>query len=244
MGIRIAFIFIFTLFFINKGSSQFQSEQVASQPASSIYKGAIEYGLQHSANITRFYGEYPTHTFETWEDSYEHSRSRFTMDLGAFVNVYLTPKITILSEISFSFMGDNSLFTRTVYQDVGKFETKVYPTFALRYLKIPVSVNYLIRDGFFLQGGAYFATLLSASAYDSFWYGNAIDVDNINAIDAGLIAGFGMSTKIVMVGFRYSYGLTEVFSEDNSNLHNGVYQIVAQWKLYSDVRKRKKYEND
>ena len=236
------------LFFLgisSVGFSQFEAGEASNSSSPSKYRtGAFEYGLQNSFNFTSLVGQYPSTESNSRDITVTPVGTRFTFDFGMFGNYYVTEKVSVQFELNLSYMGAHTQTTQINYHDLGMYETTTSKSYALRYIKIPVTANYLISDNFYVQFGGYFSSLLSAKTFN-YNYG-IFDRTRIDAnpIDAGIIGGVGFDTKIVRLSMRYSYGFMNVRPEDvdDMNVKNSVFQIVAHWKIYSDVRKRAKYD--
>lgn len=230
--------------------AQFEDDPKKNQSYSStqLHKGGFEYGLQHSINFTSLVGDYPIKESVNSIEEMKPVGARFTFDIGMFGNYYVAEKMSIQFEFNLSYMGAHTQTTRTIYQDLGIFKDTKSESFAFHYIKIPLTLNYNLTDNLYIQGGGYFSSLLSAKKFD-YYYGpfDRTKLDYIAPIDLGIIGGIGFNTKIVRISMRYNFGLVDVFNDPeypNTDLRNSVFQIVGHWLIYSDVRKRMKYENN
>ena len=222
------------LLFGNSVWAQFGS--VKNDPEKTGYerKGKMEFGLQHSINFVSLVGEGPTTSFGVIETKFVPVGVRLTASVGGFGNYYLTEKLSFQFEFMFAFYGSHFSLEKKVYHDLGYFESTSKKTYAMRYIKLPLTLNYLVADNFYVQGGGYFSTLINARSYENLWsFGpNVEDVNNLNPIDIGLIGGVGIETKVVRIGVRYSYGFLNVFDNyGTADLHNSVFEVSAHWKL-------------
>jgi len=203
-------------------------------PANAQLKGKFEFGLQHSVNFPRLIGQGPKSSFGIVEIESIPIATRFTPSFGGFGNYYISNRLSVQFEIMAAFYGSHFSKEESVYQDLGFYKTSTRETYALRYLKIPVALDYHLNDQFYVQGGGYFSVLLNAKSYDGYvsFEETAKYVHYINPIDAGLMGGFGMNTRIVRVDFRYNYGFLNVFeNRGGANLHTSVFELTAHWEL-------------
>lgn len=208
-------------------------------------KSAVEFGLQHSINFTHLNGSGGPIVYSNRVENYELLRSRLTFDLGMFAIIHLSDKFAIQPEAVYTYMGGHFQKRTTYLHDLGAFEGTENESFAADYLKIALSTNIKFNERIFFQFGGYGSSLLSAEKFYPWW---EVDVDSdqtrtslsgIRKFDAGVLGGFGMSTKILNMTFRYNYGLLDVFERgelEELDLSNGVFQFVLQWKFYSDLK--------
>ena len=202
-------------------------------------QGAFEFGIQHSINFTGFTGDYNQEQIGNKLIDYKPLKRRTTFDLGLFATSYFSNALALQFEAYYSYMGAHMRKTTTVLHDVGKFEGEENESFAMDYIRVPISLIIHPNDKMFIQAGGYVGSLISSHL---FYPWNALKtrttLEGINSFDAGIIAGFGLNTNIVRLSFRYTHGLQDVFKENQSlNLNHSVMQFVAQWKLFSDLRK-------
>lgn len=208
-------------------------------------KSAVEFGLQHSINFTHMLGDGGPIVYSNRVENYELIQSRVTFDLGMFATIHVSDKFAIQPEAVYTYMGGHFQKRTTYLHDLGAFEGTENESFAVDYLKAALSANIKFNDRIFFQLGGYGSSLLSAEKFYPWWetdVGNdqtRISLSGIRKFDAGVMGGFGMSTHILNLTFRYNYGLLDVFESgefEALDLSNGVFQFVLQWKLYSDLR--------
>lgn len=203
----------------------------------------VEFGLQHSINFTHLNGEGGPIIYSNRVENYDQLRSRLAFDLGMFATIHLSEKFALQTEAMYSYMGGHFQKRTTYLHDLGAFEGTENESFAMDYIKAIVAGNIKFNERVFFQVGGYGASLLSSEIFYPWW---EVDIDKsrthltgIRSIDAGVIGGFGLSTKVLNITFRYNYGLLDVFESgdlEELNLQNGVLQFVFQWKLHSDFR--------
>lgn len=214
--------------------AQFSDVQKETEKQNLSKKGKLEYGFEHTLSFSSLVGVGPKTSFGVVETELVPAAFKFTMGLGGFGNYFFTDKLSLQFEFLFAFYGGNFRLESTIYQDLGYFKSNTKKGYALRYFKLPLTLNYTVSNGFYLQGGGYFSTMLSAKTYESaVVFDTDIEfVDDLNLIDVGLIGGVGFKTKVVNIGFRYNYGLSNVFSNyEPANLHNSVFELIAHWKF-------------
>lgn len=96
--------------------------------------------------------------------------------------------------------------------------------FNLNYIDLPLML--LIRIGVLdLNLGAYASYLVnsSVSTEGDFLGENsiALDKDNFNSFDYGLVGGLALNFDIISIGARYNYGLRQVAADTDSELFLG-----------------------
>ena len=206
-------------------------------------KNAVEFGFQHSLNFTHLNGEGGPINYSNRFENYEQLSNRLTFDLGLFAIIHLSKTIAIQPEAVYSFMGGHFQKNTTHLHDLGAFETSGKESFAIDYIKGSLSTNIKFNELVFLQVGGYGATKLSAEIFypepDLFDNREKASLTGVRNFDAGILGGFGMSTNVLNLTFRYHHGLLDVFEQgdfEELDLQNGVFQFVLQWKIHSDLR--------
>ena len=228
------FIVLAALFYCSTAFSQDESKPKTSNTA-------VEFGLQHSINFTHLIGDSGPVQFTNRTEELIPLKNRTTFDLGMFAIMHVSKTFSIQPEVVYTFMGAHFQKETIFYHDVGTFSGTENISYALDYIKGTLAVNLKFNEKVFLQVGGYAASLLSAEEFYP-WWGPDLDkqrtsLTNVNNFDGGILGGFGFSTKIVNLTFRYNYGLTDVFKKNEDiDLSNGVLQFVVQWKFFSDYR--------
>jgi len=228
-------------FFFVAATSSFSQE--SSPPTATInYKGAFEFGFQHSINLTTLVGKNNSYRIGNRIIEINPVGRRLTFDIGMFSHLYLSRKFSIDFEILYSYMGSPIEKKTTVLHDLGEISGSENCTYAFQYFKFPVILKAHPTEKFSVEFGGYIATLLAANERYRWESGTGYSresLDGISSYDAGIVAGVGFDMKILNLGFRYNYGLVNVFEEKGTlDLRNSVFQVVAQWKLYSDIKKQ------
>lgn len=203
----------------------------------------VEFGLQHSINFTHLSGTGGPIVYSNRVENYDQLRSRLTFDLGMFATIHLSEKFALQTEAMYSYMGGHFQKRTTYLHDLGAFEGVENESIAVDYIKAIVALNIKFNERVFFQAGGYGASLLSSEIFYPWW---EVEIDKsrthisgVRNIDAGIVGGFGMSTKVLNMIFRYNYGMLDVFESgdlEELDLKNGVLQFVFQWKFYSDFR--------
>lgn len=199
-------------------------------------KGAINFGLVHSFNNTTFHGTFPDDSYLSRVENVYPS-SRFTINLGLGIDYFLSQNTSLQFDLVFSPEGARIVDETTVYNEVGVFEGYSSSLYSLNYIKIPMLFNIYLHDIFYLNAGGYGSALVSSSTGDGpFGLFNSEKIEGIADFDAGVIGGAGVNFSYVKLGFQYSYGIIPCIENDDYSLHNGVFELVARWKFYSEVR--------
>lgn len=209
----------------------------------SLRQTGIEFGLHHTINFTHLSGSGGPIEFSNRIEYYDPIRNRLTFDLGMFAIVHLSKNIALQPEVAYSYMGGHFQKTTTYLHDLGAFEGTENVSFAADYIKAVLAANFKFNERVFFQVGGYGSSLLSAEQFVPWWEADnnsgRTQLTGIRSFDAGILGGFGLSTNVLNMTFRYNYGLMDVFeSGDFSefNMRNGVFQFVLQWKFYSDFK--------
>ncbi|MDW3208503.1 MAG: porin family protein [Reichenbachiella sp.] len=209
----------------------------------SLRQTGVEFGLHNSINFTHLSGTGGPIVYSNRIEYYEPIRNRVTFDLGMFAVVHLSKSIALQPEVAYSYMGGHFQKTTTYLHDLGAFEGTENVSFAADYIKAALAANIKFNERVFFQVGGYGSSLLSAERFVPWWEVNTendrTQLTGVRGFDAGVLGGFGLSTNVVNMTFRYNYGLLDIFeSGDFSefNMRNGVFQFVLQWKFYSDLR--------
>jgi len=203
-------------------------------------KGTINFGLVHSLNNTSFLGTFPNDSYLNREEDV-YASSRLTVDLGLGIDYFLSDKTSLQFDLVFSPQGARIVDETTVYNEVGVFDGYSSSLYALNYIKLPILFNVYIHDVFYLNLGGYGAALVSSSQGDGpLGMVNSENIEGVSDFDAGVLGGGGVNFKYVKLGFQYSYGIMPCIDNDSYSLHNGVFQLVARWKFYSEERSKQR----
>lgn len=242
MNVKVYYL-VFSIFF-GSAINGFTQNTNPSESNGVKYAGSFEFGLQHSINLTTLSGKNNSYNYgQNRVVELEPVGRRLTIDLGMFSNFYITKMVSLDFEVLYSYMGAHIDKETTVLHDLGEVKGTDNESYALQYFRFPLLLKVHPSEKAFIEFGGYAATLLSAEKF----YPWTVDsdysrekLDGISSFDAGIIAGVGFDLKIVNLGFRYNYGLINVFEDQEPlDLRNSMFQIVAQWKLYSDIKKQK-----
>lgn len=205
-----------------------------------IYKNAMTFGIAHSFNFTSIVGSFPDVFASNISQTTNMTAPRFTLDFGMTTDYYISEQFSIQFDAVFTYNGAHFVSTRSVYNEIGIIETNQWFTYAMNYFKFPLAVSFYPKDKLYLTAGGYFATLLHSRKYE-YWYNlDSKPINRINNIDYGMVFGMGFNLPYLKVGFQYSYGFDSFISDPNYDLHHSVFQVVARWKFYSDIRNSKR----
>jgi opacity protein-like surface antigen len=145
-------------------------------------------------------------------------------NVGMFVEIPVTDKLTIQPEVLYSAQGSKSEGTFEGYN----FDA----TFKLNYINIPVMFKYQVANKFSLEAGPYVGFLTSAKIdVDIAGLGSdTVDMkDQMKSTDFGL--GLGMNyefSDVIFANARYQAGLTQIGDsgqEGADDIKNSVFQI-------------------
>jgi len=206
---------------------------------SDIYKNAITFGLAHSMHYTTITGDFPNKNFGNFESKISTSTPRLTFSLGMTVDYYFNKMLSLQFDFLYMYAGSHLIQKTKIYNEIGIIENNKYYTYSMSYFKFPLLLNFYPLHMLYINGGGYFAPLISSSKYD-YWYNNREPIEDIKPFDYGFVAGMGLNFKYVKIGFQYSYGIGNFIDNNNFNVHNNVFEITARWKFYSDIRNRNK----
>ena len=232
--------FVITLLFLHFSNFAFaQWENLEKKDIT--YNGAVTFGLIHSVNLTTISGDFPSFSSTNRETETKKRAPRLTLDIGLTGNYYINNKVSLQMDLVYTYMGAHLTSTTDIYNEVGVIETNDYYTYAMDYIKLPLSVNIYPKEKLYVNLGGYVATNLSNSLYkffhsDTYHVEEIESIGSVNSLDYGLLFGVGFDTKIVRLGFQYTYGLSQFNSEEAYSLHNNVFQIVARWNFFSDLK--------
>jgi len=204
---------------------------------SDIYKNAITFGLTHSVNFTTITGSFPTKNFSNLESKVSVASPRTTFSIGMSIDYHLNKHLSLQLDFLYTYIGAHLLEKTSVYNEIGIIDNNIYYTFATSYFKFPLTLNYYPMPLLYINGGGYFAPLVSNSSYNH-WYDNREPIEDIKPFDYGFVAGFGLNLKYVKIGFQYSYGISDFIDNESFNVHHNIFEITARWKFYSDIRNR------
>ena len=235
---KIYYLIIATLFLVNN-SAFAQWENLEKEDTK--YDGAVTFGLIHSFNLTTISGDFPSLTSTNRETETNRRAPRLTLDIGLTGNYYFNNKVSLQMDLVYTYMGSHLTTKTDIYNEIGIVETVEYYTYAMDYIKLPISVNIYPKEKLYLNLGGYVATNLSNSLYkifhsDDYHVEEIEELGDVNSLDYGLLFGVGFDTKIVRVGFQYTYGLSQFNTNQDYSLHNNVFQIVARWNFFSDLK--------
>jgi opacity protein-like surface antigen len=186
-----------------------------------------EFGIKGGLNSSDFSGDTGRVDF----------KSRVGFNVGAFVAIKLSEKITLQPEILYSTQGaKNSNVTMIIMIDI---LTNADVKVNLSYINFPVMIKYYVADKFNLEVGPQIGFLTSAES--STYYdvsSQAVDEDikdSFESVDFGLNFGAGYDfTKNISAGIRYNLGLANISktqSVDNSKIHNNVFSLSLGYKF-------------
>ena len=235
---KIYYLLIASLFFLNN-SVFAQWEDIKNEEVK--YEGAMTFGLINSVNLTTISGNLPSITTTNKIITTKKRAPRLTMDVGITGNYYFNHKISLQMDLIYTYMGTHITANTNIYNEVGIIDKNNHYSFSMEYIKLPISINLYPKEKIYINLGGYIAANIDNSVYKLFNRGSykADEIDAIGGIqplDYGILLGIGFNTKIAKIGFQYTYGLSQFNTNQDYNLHNNLFQIVARWNFFSDLK--------
>lgn len=186
----------------------------------------VKYGVKGGLNVSNFSGD---------TDGMD-LKARFGFNVGGFVEVKLSEKISLQPELLYSTQGAK-------FANVGGDVDGVFYTgdvkMNLGYINIPVMFKYYGTQKFYVEVGPQIGFLVSAKSktkLDGFNRTNELDIkDYFKSIDFGVNFGAGYDfTENLSVAARYNLGLANIgktVAGDDGKLHNGVFSLSVGYKF-------------
>lgn len=233
--IKILFLSIIMIGFANTssfGQSDTQTDQT-------VYKDALTLGITHSFVMSTISGDFPSNGLDNIDNKISMLSPRYTLDFGMTADYFINEKVSVQLDFVYTYIGAKFVEKNFLYNEIGKIEKKDEFTLSTHYFKLPLTINYYPKDKLYINGGGYFAPLVSAQKY-RYWSESSADIIEANPFDYGIVAGFGFNLPYAKVGFQYSYGLSNFRKEEGYDLHHSVFQMIVRWKFYSDIRNNKR----
>lgn len=145
---------------------------------------------------------------------------------GFFVEIPVTDKLTIQSEILYSAQGSKSEGPLVI--DGSLYDVKA--TMKLNYINIPVMFKYNVVEKFSLEAGPYVGFLTTAKMkVDVDGYGSATEdmKDLVKSTDFGIALGMNYEfSDVIFANVRYQGGLTQIGDTgEGDNIKNSVFQL-------------------
>ena len=131
-------------------------------------------------------------------------------DLGLFAKLPITKYFAFQPEVNFSMKGAKVEYNNIFVTGSAKY--------IFNYLEVPVLGVINLTDNLSIQGGPYFAYLLSGSTKNDatnnlFDFENSINPDNYNRLDIGAAIGASINIERIGLGIRYSRGFSTIGKE-------------------------------
>lgn len=185
-----------------------------------------EFGVKGGLNASIFSGDTEGVDF----------KSRTGFNVGAFVAIKISDKITLQPELIYSSQGAEAKNVEAVVEAV-LYNGDV--KFNLSYLNIPVMFKYYVAEKFNLEVGPQIGFLTSAetsTTLDGFSQSFEQDAkDYFESVDFGFNLGAGYDfTKKFSAGIRYNLGVANVVktaSGDDSKTQNSVFSLSIGYKF-------------
>lgn len=161
--------------------------------------GNAKFGIKGGLNMSNLYTE-----------DVDDQNVLLGFNLGLFVEMPITSRISIQPELLYTTKGAELKYDNSFAQGTGKFR--------LNYIEVPLLMKLNLTDNFNVHFGPYAAYLVNSKITNEDENGNInfeedIDEDDLNKLDFGLAAGFGINFDGFGIGARYNYGLSTVGKE-------------------------------
>jgi hypothetical protein len=209
----------------------------AQEMADKKNKGTSNIGIVHSFNSTSFVGDFSDKMYLNKVESSQVS-TRTSLSFGIWGEYYLVERLSIEFNALIVSCGSYVTTKTSIYNEVGVFEGSETMKYVLRYVQVPLMVNFYPTEHFYISGGGYASMLAEAHQY-KYWYEDVQSIEGVNASDMGFVAGIGFNTPSLRVGVQYTQGVVPVITDNSqSDMYNQMFEIVLRWKIYSETRKK------
>jgi len=211
-----------------------------------LNSGSLEFGLEGGGNFSKISGLETNKFLKDW-------------NLGFYFNIqlknswYLYTGVLVKSRLGADKLTENDLsFLRAdTYSEEGDYSQKI------KYFLVPAIAKYKFKNNIYVEAGPQFGLMYDAWVeFNSDVGGKKARIkeyneDQINRIDAGLLAGAGYKFKGRTgwtLGIKYYYGLTNIYKERSGTKNSSLFLKVnipigaseaAQKKLRKRNKKRK-----
>lgn len=156
------------------------------------------------------------------------------INVGCFVEVKISEKISIQPELLYSTQGSN--FDLSVDYDGNVYDTN--NAFKLSYINIPVIFKYYVDKKFSLEAGPQIG-FLTSSKIETKVLGQSVSQDAeafFKSVDFGFNFGVGYDfTKKLSASIRYNIGLSNIGSDEfatgDDTVKNNVFSVNLGFKL-------------
>jgi len=193
--------------------------------------GKIEFGLEGGNNWSSISG-------------FEADKYLSTLNLGFYFDIrlknqwFLNTGTLVKAKLGVDHLTQNDLDflgTEVYYDDNGVRFQGDYSQ-QISYFLVPALIKYKFKNHIYIEAGPQFGLMYNA------WveYNSNIDdkdgrikeynEDNINRIDAGLMAGVGyqlLKSKGMQLGIKYYYGLVDVYKEKSGTRNSSLFLKVS-----------------
>lgn len=182
---------------------------------------AIEFGLEGGFNWSKI-------------DGMEGDKLLRNFNLGFYFDIRLVDMWSIYTGcLVKSNLGTNKLtendmnfLQKEIYEDPGDYSQEI------RYFLVPALIRYTFENKIYMEGGFQFGLQHGAWVeYNTDHDGRDATIkdyneDDINRIDAGLMAGIGYKLrkgKAMSFGLRYYYGLVDVYKNRSGTKNSAIF---------------------
>lgn len=171
----------------------------------------------------------------------QKSSSIIGFNIGGFVEIKISDKISVQPELLYSAQGGKSnsvVFLRPNADDPGELFDVEYKS-SLSYVNIPVMFKYYVIEKLSLELGPQLGILVSSKIKQTLTgqtsgqtRSNDNDGDFYNSIDYGINIGAGyVISKNISAEIRYNIGLSDISTQASNESKNSVFSISACYKF-------------
>ncbi|NVK51507.1 MAG: PorT family protein [Flavobacteriaceae bacterium] len=196
-------------------------------------QNSTEFGIKAGANYAQY-----TPDFKVGGNDFVDYKRKLGFYVGGFVNIEIADKIKVQPELLFAIQGTSVLIEDVQVTDSDGFFTTVSDyesNINESTISIPVVVQYLFNDKFYMEGGPQFGYIIDRKEKikkDPFEEFGGIDDPNsdfdYDKFDLGLSFGFGYRlTENLGINTRYFFGLIE----RNNTIKSSVLNLGIEYKL-------------
>jgi len=177
------------------------------------------FGIKGGINLTNLY-----------VDNVKDEQMKVGGHVGFFAKLPIAKGISLMPEVIYTNKGAKVTYSNFI-QGSGEYR------FNLNYVEVPLTLVFNIVNNFNIHAGGYAAYLTSANVKNvqdgTIKDAEALNADNFNRFDYGLVGGFGVDIDKFTIGARYNYGLHEIGQSGNlsgeltKNSKNSAFQVFV-----------------
>jgi opacity protein-like surface antigen len=185
---------------------------------------SAKFGVKGGLNLSTIGGDTDGYDFQ----------SKAGFNLGGFIALKLSDKITVQPEVLYSMQGTAA---KNVVANVGGTNYTADVNFNLSYINVPLMLKYYAAEKFNLEFGPQIGFLTAAKTVTKMGgIESKVDAKQFfEKVDFGLNLGAGYDfTDHVSAGVRYNFGVSNIGKNqagDNSKIENKVFSLSIGYKF-------------